>query len=487
MKLFAIPRRTNIMTGARTVWHAPHRGEVITMVDQLPNLGREQEMLEEMGLSHIDELFNDIPLEVRMQGELPLRGPQSEEEIIADANRLLGSNVALGERVSFLGAGLYRNYIPAAVFAMISRGEFLTSYTPYQPEVSQGMLQAMWEFQTLLSELLGLPIANVSLYDGSSASAEALTCSVRVHNSKATQKNVVYVSQLTPPDKISVMRNYCQGAGIILMPLKHNLDGTIDLESAKEAAGSCGVYVEQPNPLGLLDGGITQLKEIIGDNTALIVGVQPVSLGIVEAPGIYGADIVVGEGQPLGSPITGGGPLYGIFACAKPYLRLMPGRIVGRSIDVDGQVAYCLTLSTREQHIRRHRATSNICTNETLIALMGAMHMALLGPEGLNQLAVRNMTACLLAKQKLSEIQTIAIPHQFGHHFNEFVIELPGKARDCLNYLDSNGIIGGFDLNAWYPNQMNWLLITVTDQTKAEEIELLAAHLALWTSKAVMS
>jgi len=475
------------MTGARTVWHAPHRGEVITMVDQLPNLGREQEMLEEMGLSHIDELFNDIPLEVRMQGELPLRGPQSEEEIIADANRLLGSNVALGERVSFLGAGLYRNYIPAAVFAMISRGEFLTSYTPYQPEVSQGMLQAMWEFQTLLSELLGLPIANVSLYDGSSASAEALTCSVRVHNSKATQKNVVYVSQLTPPDKISVMRNYCQGAGIILMPLKHNLDGTIDLESAKEAAGSCGVYVEQPNPLGLLDGGITQLKEIIGDNTALIVGVQPVSLGIVEAPGIYGADIVVGEGQPLGSPITGGGPLYGIFACAKPYLRLMPGRIVGRSIDVDGQVAYCLTLSTREQHIRRHRATSNICTNETLIALMGAMHMALLGPEGLNQLAVRNMTACLLAKQKLSEIQTIAIPHQFGHHFNEFVIELPGKARDCLNYLDSNGIIGGFDLNAWYPNQMNWLLITVTDQTKAEEIELLAAHLALWTSKAVMS
>ena len=475
------------MTGARPVWHAPRRGEVITMVDQLPNLGREQEMLEEMGLSHIDELFNDIPLEVRMQGELPLRGPQSEEEIIADANRLLGSNVALGERVSFLGAGLYRNYIPAAVFAMISRGEFLTSYTPYQPEVSQGMLQAMWEFQTLLSELLGLPIANLSLYDGSSASAEALTCSVRVHNRKATQKNVVYVSQLTPPDKISVMQNYCQGAEIEIKMLKHNSDGTVDLESAKEAAGCCGVYVEQPNPIGLLDGGITQLKEIIGDNTALIVGVQPVSLGIVEAPGVYGADMVVGEGQPLGSPITGGGPLYGIFACAKPYLRLMPGRIVGRSIDVDGQVAYCLTLSTREQHIRRHRATSNICTNETLIALMGAMHMALLGPEGLNQLAVRNMTACLLAKQKLSEIQTIAIPHQFGHHFNEFVIELPGKARDCLNYLDSNGIIGGFDLSAWYPNRMNWLLITVTDQTKAEEIELLAAHLALWTSKAVMS
>jgi glycine dehydrogenase subunit 1 len=483
--IFAIQLGMNIITGTRTVKHAPHRGEVIIMVDQLPNLGREQEMLAEMGLSDIDELFSDIPSQIRMQDGLPLRGPQSEEEIIADAKRLLGNNVSLSDRVSFLGAGLYRNYIPAAVFAMISRGEFLTAYTPYQPEVSQGMLQAMWEFQTLLSELVGLPIANLSLYDGSSASAEALTCAVRVHNRKATQKNVVYVSQLTPPDKMSVMQNYCQGGGIEIRILRHNQDGTIDLESAIEAAGSCGVYVEQPNPIGLLDGGITRLKEIIGENTALIVGVQPVSLGVVEAPGKYGADIVVGEGQPLGSPITGGGPLYGIFACSKSYLRLMPGRIVGRSIDVDGKVAYCLTLSTREQHIRRHRATSNICTNETLIALMGAMHMALLGPEGLNQLAVRNMTACLLAKQKLSEIQTIAIPHIHGNHFNEFVIELPGKAKDCLAYLDGNGIVGGFNLNAWYPNRTNWLLITVTDQTKAEEIELLAAHLALWSSKAV--
>ena len=473
------------MTGTRTVKHTPRRGVVIMMVDQLPNLGREQEMLAEMGLADIEDLFSDIPSHVRMQGELPLRGPQSEEEIIADANRLLGSNVALGDRVSFLGAGLYRNYIPAAVFAMITRGEFLTSYTPYQPEVSQGMLQAMWEFQTLLSELLGLPIANLSLYDGSSASAEALTCAVRVHNRKATQKNVVYVSQLITPDKFSVMQNYCQGGGIEIRMLKHNGDGTIDLESAKEAAGSCGVYVEQPNPIGILDGGVPLLKEILGPNTALIVGVQPVSLGVVEAPGNYGADMVVGEGQPLGSPITAGGPLYGIFACSKPYLRLMPGRIVGRSIDVDGKVAYCLTLSTREQHIRRHRATSNICTNETLIALMGAMHMALLGPEGLNHLAVRNMTACILAKQKLSEIQTIALPHIGSHHFNEFVVELPGKAKDCLDYLDENGIVGGFNLNSWYSNRTNWLLVTVTDQTKAEEIELLAAHLALWSSKAV--
>ena len=337
-------------------------------------------------------------------------------------------------------------------------------------------------FQTLISELVGLPIANLSLYDGSTAAAEAITCSVRVHGRKATQKNTVYVSELTPPDRMSVMENYCQGAEIKIKLLRHNPDGTVNLSSATEAAGSCGVYVEQPNPIGVLDGGLPLLKEIIGEHTALIVGVQPISLGIVEAPGAYGADIVVGEGQPLGSPITGGGPIYGIFACSKPYLRLMPGRIVGRSIDVDGKEAYCLTLSTREQHIRRHRATSNICTNETLIALMGAMHMSLLGPEGLHDLAVRNMAACTLGKQKLAAINGVSLPHQSSHHFQEFVVELPGQASDCLAYLDSVGIVGGFDLARWYSNRPNWLLVSFTDQTRSNEIELLAAHVETWAA-----
>jgi glycine dehydrogenase subunit 1 len=340
----------------------------------------------------------------------------------------------------------------------------------------------MWEFQTLISELVGLPIANLSLYDGSTAAAEALTCSVRVHTRKATQKDTVYVSELTPPDRLSVMQNYCQGAEIKIKLLRHNDDGTLDMDSVSDAVGSCGVYVEQPNPLGLLDGGVTQLKEILGEHTALIVAVQPVSLGLVEAPGHYGADIVVGEGQPLGSPITGGGPIYGIFACSKPYLRLMPGRIVGRSIDVDGKTAYCLTLSTREQHIRRHRATSNICTNETLIALMGAMHMALLGPEGLYDLAVRNMTACIMGKQKLATIDGVRMPHSGGDHFNEFAIELPGDTKDCLEYLDSVGIVGGFNLSSWYPERTNWMLVTFTDQTQANHIDLLVRHLREWIS-----
>ncbi len=451
------------------------------MVDQLPNRGRETEMLNAMGMDSMEALFADIPADVRFQGPLPLPAPQSEEELLSDARRLLGANVAMGSRPSFLGAGLYRNYVPASVFQLVTRGEFLTAYTPYQPEVSQGMLQAMWEFQTLVSELVGLPIANLSLYDGSTAAAEALTCAVRVHTRKASQPNTVYVSSLTPPDKLSVMHNYCQGAEIDLRMIQHDDDGTINMASLAEAAGSCGVYLEQPNPLGILDEKLTAVKEIIGENTALIVGVQPVSLGVVEAPGHYGADIVVGEGQPLGSPVTGGGPLYGIFACTQPYLRLMPGRIVGRSLDVDGKEAYCLTLSTREQHIRRHRATSNICTNETLIALMGAMHMALLGPDGLRDLAHRNMLACQKTKEILEQTPGVTIVHS-APHFNEFAIEVNGSAAECLSYLDANGIIGGFDLSRWYPQMSNRILVTSTDQTTLRDIESLSAQLSMWST-----
>ena len=453
------------------------------MVDQLPNLGREEEMLKEMGVASIDALFEDVPESVRMVGDLPLPDAQSEEELLADAKRLLGANVALGDQPSFLGAGLYRNFIPSSVFQLITRGEFLTSYTPYQPEVSQGMLQAMWEFQSLISELIAMPITNLSLYDGSTAAAEALTCAVRVHNRKAEQKDTVYISELTPPDRVSVIHNYCQGAGIEIKTLRHDANGCINLADVERARGSCAVYVEQPNPIGIIDGGYPSLKEIIGENTALIVGVQPVSLGLLEAPGHYGADIVVGEGQPLGSPITGGGPIYGIFGCMKPYLRLMPGRIVGRSIDVDGKEAYCLTLSTREQHIRRHRATSNICTNETLIALMGAMHMSLLGPEGLQHLAVRNMAASTQLKRQLSELESVHLPYASQSHFNEFVVELPATTSECLTYLEGEGIIGGFDVSDWYPEKTNQMLLSVTDQTSQHDIDRLIQSLSNWTKE----
>ena len=451
------------------------------MVDQLPNLGREAEMLAEMGLSSIDELFADIPEHVRRNEPLDLPEPQTEEEILREARMLLSSNVSTVDRPFFLGAGLYSNHVPAMVPMIATRGEFLTAYTPYQPEVSQGMLQAMWEFQTMVSELLGLPITNVSMYDASTAAAEALTCAVRVHERKATQKSTIHVSELVPPHRMSVIENYTQGAGIEIRLLAHGEDGLLILDDAANAAGSCGVYVEQPNAFGLLDPGIAELKSIIGENTALVVGVQPVSLGIVAPPGDYGADIVVGEGQPFGIGPTAGGPIYGLFACTTAYLRQLPGRIVGQTRDSEGQVAYCLTLSTREQHIRRHRATSNICSNETLIALMGAMHMALLGPEGLRTLSQRNAAASAMTREALLAIDGIEAVHPEGANFNEFVMRVPGEAADLLEFLDDEwGITGGFDLGEWWPELADQILVCSTDQIGIEEIEDLVEGVSDW-------
>ncbi|MEE2812329.1 MAG: aminomethyl-transferring glycine dehydrogenase subunit GcvPA [Candidatus Thermoplasmatota archaeon] len=456
------------------------------MVDQLPNLGRENEMLNAMGMESIDALFADIPEHVLRTTPLDLPDPQSEEEILREAQMLLSANVSLNSRPSFLGAGLYSNYVPSMVPMLATRGEFLTAYTPYQPEVSQGMLQAMWEFQTMVSELVALPVSNVSMYDASTAAAEAITCAVRVHERKAEQKSTVYVSALVPPHRLSVIHNYTQGAGISVKLIPHDEDGLLNLDAANQAAGACAIYVEQPNAFGLLDEGLLQLKEIVGENTALIVGVQPVSLGLVSPPGEYGADIVVGEGQPFGIGPTAGGPIYGLFACTNAYLRQMPGRIVGQSIDADGLKAFTLTLSTREQHIRRHRATSNICSNETLIALMGAMHMAMLGPVGLQTLAQRNTAACEATKQALSSIEGIDLVHPSGVHFNEFAIKLPGEAASLLDFLDSEcDLTGGFDLSDWWPELGDSLLVCATDQIDMEDIEELADGIRDWISEVV--
>ena len=452
-------------------------------MDQLPNLGREQEMLESMGLKSIDDLFSDIPEGVRRVDPLPLREPQSEEEIWADAQHLLGANIDLDSRPSFLSAGLARNFVPTMVPMLATRGEFLTSYTPYQPEVSQGMLQAMWEFQTMVSELVGLPVSNVSMYDASTAAAEAITCAVRVKGRKATQKGVVYVSQFVPPHRLSVIENYTQGVGIELRTLEHDSNGRVNLDAAASAEGACAVYVEQPNAFGELDEGITRLKEIIGENTALIVGVDAVSLGIVEAPGNYGADIVVGEGQPFGIGPTAGGPIYGLFACKKDYLRLMPGRIVGKTLDEDGKDAFTLTLSTREQHIRRHRATSNICSNETLIALMGAMHMSLLGPEGLEKLALRVAATTELTKQAICGIDGVELVDPDTPNFREFAVKLPGNASDAVAHMDAAGVLGGFPMGEWWDSMSACLLIGCDERTTTSDIDALVSALSAWVEE----
>ena len=450
------------------------------MVDQIPNLGRESEMLGELGMSTMDELFSNIPRDVRRIDPLPLPEPQSEEKILEDATRILGANVHLDSRPSFISAGLARNFVPTMVPMLATRGEFLTSYTPYQPEVSQGMLQAMWEFQTMVSELVGLPISNVSMYDASTSAAEAITCAVRVKSKKASQPNSVYISELVPPHRLSVIENYTQGVGIEIHKLPHNADGTLDLVAVSSAAGSCAVYVEQPNSLGLLDEGLVGIREAIGESTALIVGVDAVSLGIIDPPGSWGADIVVGEGQPFGIGPTAGGPIYGLFACSKEFLRLMPGRIVGQSIDSEGNTAYTLTLSTREQHIRRHRATSNICSNETLIALMGAMHMALLGPEGVEKLATRVYSSTCRTIDAVTSISGIELVNQGGCFFREFAIRLPGQATEALASMYSDGVIGGISLGNWWDDMGDCLLIGCDEGTSESDISALADSISNW-------
>jgi glycine dehydrogenase subunit 1 len=450
------------------------------MVDQIPNLGRESEMLEELGLTSMDELFANIPQGVRRVEPLPLPQPQSEEQILEDATRLLGANVHLDSRPSFISAGLARNFVPTMVPMLATRGEFLTSYTPYQPEVSQGILQAMWEFQTMVSELVGLPISNVSMYDASTSAAEAITCAVRVKSKKASQPSSVYISELVPPHRLSVIENYTQGVGIDLHKLPHNENGTLDLDAVSSAAGSCAIYVEQPNALGLLDEGLLGLREVIGETTALIVGVDAVSLGVIEPPGTWGADIVVGEGQPFGIGPTAGGPIYGIFACSKEFLRLMPGRIVGQSIDSEGKTAYTLTLSTREQHIRRHRATSNICSNETLIALMGAMHMALLGPEGLEKLANRVFSATSTTLGAVTSIPGVELVSPDGCFFREFAIRIPGPAKEAIESMDSEGVLGGLNLGTWWGDMSDCLLIGCDEATTEDDISALSNALGKW-------
>ena len=452
-------------------------------MDQLPNLGREQEMLDIMGVSSMKDLFEDIPVEIRSEGTLPLPPPQTEEEILRDAERLLGANVNLDSRPSFISAGLARNFVPSMVPMIATRGEFLTSYTPYQPEVSQGMLQAMWEFQTMISELVGLPISNVSMYDASTSAAEAITCAVRVKSKKVDMPNTVYISELVPPHRMSVIENYTQGVGIDIRKIPHDEDGFLNLNIAAEASGSCAIYVEQPNAFGILDEGLLRLREVVGDKTAIIVGVDVTSLGIVEPPGNWGADIVVGEGQPFGIGPTAGGPIYGIFACKKDFLRLMPGRIVGQSIDTEGKTAYTLTLSTREQHIRRHRATSNICSNETLIALMGAMHMALLGPVGLETLSTRTLSSTRMAIDELSSVEGLELAFPKSPVFREFAVKVPGKSSEALSHIFELGVIGGFDLGQWWPDKGSWILIGCDERTSESDISLLKKSLTSWVEE----
>jgi glycine dehydrogenase subunit 1 len=431
----------------------------------IPNISQKEQMLKEIGLSSMDELFSDIPDEIRINS-LALPEALSEYELRKDFNEIVSANKPLTEISSFLGAGVYHHTIPAFVSALINRSEFYSCYTPYQPELSQGMLQALFEYQSLVAELTAMDAANTSMYDAPTALGEAALMSVRI-----TRKNEFIIPKAMHWDKLSVLKNYIKWVGIKIKEIPYLTGtGTLDLDALKNEVNenTAGVYVENPNFFGVFEDSLTDIKELIG-KALLVVGVNPISLGMVKPPGEFGADIVIGEFQELGSPPSFGGPLNGLFACKKEYIRKMPGRIIGLTQDTAGRQAFCMTLQTREQYIRREKATSNICTNEALCALASAIHLGALGKSGLKELSKQNLLRGHYLATQLGQITGVSAPLFKNQHFNEFVIKLDGDSDDILAKLRGKNILGGVPLKPHFPELGEAILVATTEVHSGEE------------------
>lgn len=423
-----------------------------------------KEMLDTIGVSRVEELFRDIPAEVREELKLP--PPKEELEVLREFETILQKNKKV---INFAGGGVYTHYVPSAVIEIASRSEFYTSYTPYQPEISQGMLQVLFEYQSFIAELTGMEVANSSMYDFSTALGEAVRMAYRIN-----EKTKVLIPDRIYWEKESVLRNYI--CGLKMKIEKYRIvNGKIDLESLKNLYDrdvSC-VYVEIPNFYGVIDENVTRIREIIGEDVVYIVGTNPLSLAILRPPAEYGADIVIGEGQVLGNPANFGGPLLGIFACREKYIRKMPGRIIGMTRDAEGRRAFCMTLQTREQHIRRKNATSNICTNEALCALMSTVYLALLGRTGLRKLAIKNMEIARKLINEINKIDGIKAP-KFSPIFNEFVFTFSYNPYDLYTHMLKHGIIAGIPLpGECFPDiGENGMLTAVTEMISDREIKL---------------
>ena len=437
-------------------------------------------MLATIGASSIDDLFADVPAAARLAGPIEGLAPHASELAVErHMAKLARRNLSAGEAPFFLGCGAYRHHIPASVDHLIQRGEFLTSYTPYQPEIAQGTLQALFEFQTQVARLLGCDVANASMYDGSTACWEAITMARRV-----TRRGKAILSAGLHPHYVSLARTMARFTGdsldTALPELTHGAPGgdMARLLDAIDGETSC-VVVQNPNILGHV-ADLSELAARCHDKGALLVAVvtEPVSLGAVRSPGEMGADIVVGEGQSIGVGLNFGGPYVGLFACAEKYVRQMPGRLAGVTQDADGQRGFVLTLSTREQHIRREKATSNICTNAGLCALAFSVHLTLLGETGLRNLAALNHAGAVAAAERLAAIPGVELVN--GAFFNEFTLRLPSESRPVIRALAGQGILGGVSLGRLYPGAealANGLVVAVTETSSSEDVEALAQAL----------
>ncbi len=432
-------------------------------------------MLAEIGVENVDELFDSIPESLRRQNKL-LDLPPSlpESELTEYLKRLQKRNTTSEDGSVFLGAGAYHHFSPVLIDHLISRGEFSTSYTPYQPEVSQGTLQAIYEFQTMICLLTDLEIANASMYDGASALAEAVIMSNRVN-----RRNEFLISRAIHPEYRSVVETYTQGSKFDLKEIPYTEAGATDLEVISQSLteNTSAVVLQSPNFFGTVEEYASLTEMLSKNGTLLIVAVaEALSLGILKPPGTRGADIVVGEGQSFGLPVSFGGPYVGFFATREKYLRQMPGRLAGETKDQNGKRAYVLTLSTREQHIRRERATSNICTNQGLCALAATIFLSTLGKQGLHEMAVLNLRKAHYLKNRLAHIPGFNIKFETST-FNEFVLECPRPVEEVLVALKQNHIIGGYPLEQHYPELKNCLLLCATELNSQEEMDRLADKL----------
>ena len=437
----------------------------------LTEADREQ-MLETIGIDSIDELFEQIPAGVRLGRSLDLEPPLSEPELVAHLGELAGRNVDTGSEISFLGAGIYDHYVPAVVDAVLARGEFLTAYTPYQPEMSQGVLQAIFEYQTAICELTGMDVSNASGYDGTTVAADA--CFVAKH---ATGRTKVVVAETLNPQVRQVVKTYAPGFGLQVVEVPHR-DGTTDPDELRQAADDAAcVIFQQPNFFGCFEPA-PDLAAAASDAGALPVAhVDPVSLGVLEAPGAYGCALAIGEGQPAGNYQSYGGPHYGFLAARSEFIRRMPGRISGETVDVDGERGFVLTLQTREQHIRREKATSNITTNQTLLALAGLVHLSWLGPQGLREVGETCLALSRYAKEQLAAAGfELVFPERAT--FKEFAIRAGRPAKDAVTAVREQGVHPGHALGRDYSGLDDALLVAVTEKRTTDEIDRLVEALA---------
>jgi glycine dehydrogenase subunit 1 len=431
-------------------------------------------MLQTVGVATVDELFADIPAAVRATG-LDLPPPDPELSLIARLTELAGRNRI--DLASFLGAGVYRHHIPASVDAILSRGEFYTAYTPYQPEISQGTLQTIFEFQSLIAELTGLPVVSASHYDGAAATAEAALMTIR-----ATGRSRVLASRAIHRHYLDATRTYF-GGRLELDELPTLADGTTDLAALEAALADperpvAGVLLGQPNAFGVLEP-MAEAGALAHAAGALFVAVvEPVSLGVLAPPGEVGADICAGEGQPLGIAPQYGGPYLGLLAATDTLVRQVPGRLVGRTTDLDGRRAYVMTLRAREQDIRRDRAASNICTNQALCALAATVYLATLGPHGLRDVALGGAAAAQRLEAALAKVGAVRV--HTAPYLNEFAVRVPGAPRVHASLLD-HGVLAGLPLATWYPDDPDLadaLLVCATELTTDAEIDRFASALA---------